>query len=220
MRLCMQMEPSNRRRRGGLLPLIALTIMAATALCTGALLGKRLSNTATPRAAPLRGGGVPSSPYVALCLTVASEPLLNAGCPASLVLSRQQCSNRLLSVVAANKTVVTATRLHLCCHRSADEHIDLPEWIEHHLGLGVGKIYVMDHASSPPLSTVLGEHIASGAVEYEWLPGMPPLPALPGPAPERPWDFTYNNGSYFQLFAYDRCLELHRQKHTWMGAQR
>ena len=99
------------------------------------------------------------------------------------------------------------------CLAPADEHA------EHHLGLGVGKIYVMDQASSPPLSTVLGRHIASGAVEYEWLAGVPPLPPPPSPGVQPLWDFSYNGGRFFQLYAYDRCLELHRQKHTWMGAQ-
>lgn len=76
--------------------------------------------------------------------------------------------------------------------------------VEHHLGLGIGNIYIVDHASEPPLATLpaLAPYIASGAVEVAAFQGVPP-----------------ESGYYhFQLYAYDWCLEHHRHKHTWMGA--
>lgn len=103
----------------------------------------------------------------------------------------------------------------------SDEWAELPEWVEHHLSIGVGKIYVMDDGSQasmimccrsvacggrlavqhpdhaplprpsaqPPLSTVLGPYIASGAVEHQWFDGVPqtrrPNAPLPEAAPEQ-----------------------------------
>lgn len=91
------------------------------------------------------------------------------------------------------------------------------------------------HSLQPPLSTVLGPHIASGVVEYHWFAGVP-QPTLPAterkevdaaelgagaaaPVPaDVAADFTYRNFTLFQLYAYDWCLQRHRHDHTWMGA--
>ncbi|KAI7845969.1 hypothetical protein COHA_000515 [Chlorella ohadii] len=116
-----------------------------------------------------------------------------------------------------------------------DEWAELPEWVEHHLQIGVGKMYILDDGSQPPLSSVLAPYIASGAVEYRWFNGVPrPTPPAsttlvkPGveelgagaAAPlhrELRTNFTYRNFSHFQLYAYDWCLQHHRHHHTWMG---
>jgi len=177
-----------------------------------------------------------------------------------------------------------------------DEWAELPEWVEHHLKVGVGKMYILDDGSQasahaglgwcgrmrlwqcrvmpvllywcatgslllagsgayhhlatlgscdkmprpmlalqPPMSTVLAPYIASGAVEYHWFEGVPQPPqpfAAPSPAaaervgagaaapvlPELLSGFNYSNGERFQLFAYDWCMQHHRNDHTWVGA--
>lgn len=90
-------------------------------------------------------------------------------------------------------------------------------------------------ALQPPLSSVLGPYIASGAVEYHWFEGVPRPPegvAAPSPAAaellgagaatpvpqDMAWAFDYTNLTHFQLYAYDWCLQHHRNDHTWMGA--
>ncbi len=90
-------------------------------------------------------------------------------------------------------------------------------------------------APQPPLSSVLGPYIASGAVEYHWFEGVPQPPepiAAPSPAAaeqlgggaaapvpkEMEPRFNYTNGERFQLYAYDWCMQHHRNDHTWMGA--
>ncbi|KAI7846321.1 hypothetical protein COHA_000158 [Chlorella ohadii] len=120
------------------------------------------------------------------------------------------------------------------CLSVKDEWAELPEWVEHHLKVGVGKMYILDDGSQPPMSTVLAPYIASGAVEYHWFEGVPQPPqpfAAPSPAaaervgagaaapvlPELLSGFNYSNGERFQLFAYDWCMQHHRNDHTWMG---
>ena len=44
----------------------------------------------------------------------------------------------------------------------------LPQWVEHHKRLGVGRIYVFDHGSELPLNATLRRHIASKLVRYEY----------------------------------------------------
>ena len=39
-------------------------------------------------------------------------------------------------------------------------------WLEHHRSLGVGRFYVIDHGSVPPLEEVLQDFISSGTVQY------------------------------------------------------
>ncbi len=40
------------------------------------------------------------------------------------------------------------------------------EWVEHHAGLGVGKIYITDSGSAVPLGREIRDYIASGLVDY------------------------------------------------------
>ena len=41
----------------------------------------------------------------------------------------------------------------------ADQHAELPEWLDYHRRLGVSHVYVMDDASQPPLGEVLAPYI-------------------------------------------------------------
>ena len=41
----------------------------------------------------------------------------------------------------------------------ADQHRDLPEWLEYHQRLGVSRVYVMDTGSTPPLDGVLRPYV-------------------------------------------------------------
>ena len=42
---------------------------------------------------------------------------------------------------------------------AADQHAELPEWLDYHRRLGVSHVYVMDDASQPPLEGVLAPYI-------------------------------------------------------------
>ena len=41
----------------------------------------------------------------------------------------------------------------------------MPEWMAHHQRLGVGRFYIFDNGSDPPLNTTFTEHIASGLIK-------------------------------------------------------
>ncbi len=43
----------------------------------------------------------------------------------------------------------------------------MPEWMAHHQRLGVGRFYIFDNGSDPPLNTTFTEHIASGLIKCE-----------------------------------------------------
>jgi hypothetical protein len=53
----------------------------------------------------------------------------------------------------------------------ADQHIDLPEWLDYHRRLGVSHFYVMDDGSSPPLDDVLAPYVQAGAWGADALTG-------------------------------------------------
>jgi hypothetical protein len=93
-------------------------------------------------------------------------------------------------------------------HRPADEHCDIREWALHHASLGVGKIYVFDTESQPPMRAQLEDLIASGLVEYSYvtnttLEGL--QPAKPGKAPS------------WQHAVYPLCIRRYHNRHRWMG---
>jgi hypothetical protein len=85
------------------------------------------------------------------------------------------------------------------CLVARDAHDDLGEWIHHHLKLGISKIYVYDHASSPPMLPVVQSWVHAGAVQYTHFT-------------------SYNHPSGRpQLYGYDRCLQEHGNKHAWLA---
>ena len=95
------------------------------------------------------------------------------------------------------------------CLSARDEHCDLREWVLHHAALGVGKAYVFDTGSSPPMEAVLADLVASGLVEYRYL-----TPDAPGLGLERPGAGKAYN---WQKAVYRLCLEQYGRRHRWMG---
>ncbi|KAL4447479.1 hypothetical protein ABPG75_004698 [Micractinium tetrahymenae] len=85
------------------------------------------------------------------------------------------------------------------CVVARDAHADLLEWVNHHLRLGVSKIYLWDHASDPPMESVVKGFISAGIVQYQHFTSVPHPSGKP------------------QLYAYDQCLQQHGARHTWMG---
>ena len=43
---------------------------------------------------------------------------------------------------------------------------DLREWVEHHVGLGVSKVYLLDSNSSRPVGRSIADYIAGGVVDF------------------------------------------------------
>jgi Glycosyltransferase family 92 len=43
------------------------------------------------------------------------------------------------------------------------------EWLEHHVLLGAGHIYVWDHSSTPPMQDVMQDYIDAGIVNYTYV---------------------------------------------------
>jgi len=52
------------------------------------------------------------------------------------------------------------------CAIMKDQNADVREWVAHHAGLGVGKIYITDSGSARPLGREIADYIASGLVDY------------------------------------------------------
>jgi hypothetical protein len=60
--------------------------------------------------------------------------------------------------------------------RIKDEARFLPEWIAHHVGIGVEHVYVYDNNSTDDIEDVLGPFVDAGLVTYV---AWPPVPASP-----------------------------------------
>ncbi|GBF93710.1 hypothetical protein Rsub_06813 [Raphidocelis subcapitata] len=89
----------------------------------------------------------------------------------------------------------------LCLHVK-DEHSDIREWVLYHHMIGVDKFYIFDDYSSPPMSVVLHDLIASGLVDYTFEMG--PLPGR-------------LVGTNKQDQAYNYCLHQYGSRHKFMG---
>ena len=85
------------------------------------------------------------------------------------------------------------------CVVARDAHDDLVEWVHHHFKLGFSKIYLYDDNSDPPLARVVKPWIESGRIEYTLFS-----------------EFTHPSNKP-QLYGYDRCLQEHAQKHSFMA---
>lgn len=83
------------------------------------------------------------------------------------------------------------------CLSVKDEHKDLREWVDYHREIGVSKFYIFDNNSSVPLLSVLTDYIQQELVQYHYLIGK----SLAHP----------------QFDVYNKCLQLYRSFHTWMG---
>jgi hypothetical protein len=51
------------------------------------------------------------------------------------------------------------------CAIMRNEHCNVLEWVEYHLYIGIGKIYIFDHGSTPSLTTAIADYLAAGTVE-------------------------------------------------------
>jgi hypothetical protein len=94
----------------------------------------------------------------------------------------------------------------------ADEHCDIREWVLHHASLGVGKFYLFDTESNPPMEPVLEDLIASGLVEYSYVTNASEVLSKHGLQPERE-----GRSINWQRHIYPFCLRQHGERHTWMG---
>eukprot|EP01024_Parvocaulis_polyphysoides_P030421 TRINITY_DN2763_c0_g1_i7.p1 TRINITY_DN2763_c0_g1~~TRINITY_DN2763_c0_g1_i7.p1 ORF type:complete len:442 (-),score=28.93 TRINITY_DN2763_c0_g1_i7:234-1559(-) len=55
------------------------------------------------------------------------------------------------------------------CAIVRDEHLFIREWISYHDYIGVGKFYIYDHMSIPPIHPLIEDFINSGLVDYTFL---------------------------------------------------
>ncbi|GAB4816169.1 hypothetical protein N2152v2_003215 [Parachlorella kessleri] len=118
--------------------------------------------------------------------------------PAQVPLSDWQHMDAPQELTSATFLEVSNPSYVAMCLVVRDQQEDIEEWVEHHLRLGVGKIYVWDNGSDPPLEQILQKYITEGIVVYTHFTEFQH-------ATDRP-----------QLYAYDRCLQDHGYKHHWM----
>ncbi|PQE05061.1 hypothetical protein CJF30_00004852 [Rutstroemia sp. NJR-2017a BBW] len=80
-----------------------------------------------------------------------------------------------------------------------DQHLDLPEFFIHHYHhLGIKRFYIMDDGSDPPLSDIPDLGIPREHVTFEYFDRK-------------------NRQAWMQYHVYSRCVEQHRNNHTWMA---
>tara|TARA_R110000824_G_scaffold303001_2_gene490802 strand:- start:967 stop:1752 length:786 start_codon:yes stop_codon:yes gene_type:complete len=75
-----------------------------------------------------------------------------------------------------------------------DERLNIKEWIDFHLGVGVEHFYIYDNGSSDGSTEVLHPYIESGQVTY-----------------------SYNTMDMCQLACYYNALTAYRDQSTWMA---
>jgi len=94
------------------------------------------------------------------------------------------------------------------------DDMDIYEWITYHNRLGVGKFYIFDNGSSPPLKTSLKSLIDANLVYYEYTYG------------DDRWLHVFVNKYLFkwrdakvnkQVFIYNKCKDSFGHLHQWMG---
>lgn len=91
------------------------------------------------------------------------------------------------------------------------DDMDLGEFVNYHLSIGIERIFVYDNGSSPPLSSQLAAFIADGVVEYVYAPFsfykfIAPL------------IFFRSGVRNTSLRFYGRCLQkARRDKFAWMA---
>jgi hypothetical protein len=92
---------------------------------------------------------------------------------------------------------------------------DIIEWITYHNRIGVGKFYVYDNMSKPPLQSLLQPFIDNNLVSYEYTYGA-----------NLPWYKRFVNryivewrdpGINKQSFIDDKCARENMHKHQWLG---
>lgn len=89
------------------------------------------------------------------------------------------------------------------CIAAADEHASIREWILYHHMLGVGKFYIYDDFSFPPMSVVLEDLIQAGLVKYRFM--------IPEEKLEIPGRLNHDS-------VFNTCLHQYGSNHTFLGA--
>ncbi|KAK3935000.1 hypothetical protein QBC46DRAFT_59368 [Diplogelasinospora grovesii] len=86
------------------------------------------------------------------------------------------------------------------CLAVKDQGPDLPEWLQHHyFNMGVGKFYIMDDGSKPPMSSYLDTFgIPASAVEFHYYDAEHRVEAM-------------------QYALYNECRNAAKGRHTWMA---
>lgn len=113
-----------------------------------------------------------------------------------------------LELISSFAEFVTPSSLHqkesgnyvAICMAVKNQHLDLPEFFQHHYeNMGIKHFYIMDDGSDPPLSTFLDTYRV----------------------PEEALNFVYyapgSRGGYMQLEVYNDCAMQHGENHTWMA---
>ena len=80
------------------------------------------------------------------------------------------------------------------------DSVDLRDWVQHYLDLGVSKIYVFDHNSSTPVIKQLWDYEVEQTVVYHYVE-----------------DFSFFEGeSIVQFEAYRQCIKKYAHRHQFL----
>lgn len=55
------------------------------------------------------------------------------------------------------------------CVAAKDDGPSLVEWVDYHLCIGAGRIYLYDDRSSPPMLPYVESYVAAGTVVYQYI---------------------------------------------------
>ena len=81
----------------------------------------------------------------------------------------------------------------VCCIVKNENHY-LPEWIEHHLKIGVSRFYIYDNESKIPVADTLSAYIEEGIIQLEFI-----------------------EGKEMQMPAYEHCLANYGPECQWIA---
>lgn len=107
------------------------------------------------------------------------------------------------------------------CVSGRDENLYIREWMEHHLNLGVGRIYVFDHNSAEPMYPLFSDLIDKDLVKYRHFSAYYNRMVVP----DGTWyadqpdllEWMFEAGGSRQLYSFKTCLEDYGHLHKWMG---
>lgn len=97
------------------------------------------------------------------------------------------------------------------CSIFKNEHGNIREWVQYHHWIGIGKFYIFDHGSTPPLSVELADFVREGLVEVFYFAGN--SWKLDGSR----YESTARQHLSPQAWAYDNCFRWFGPRHTFIG---
>eukprot|EP01026_Neomeris_dumetosa_P030727 TRINITY_DN24517_c0_g1_i4.p1 TRINITY_DN24517_c0_g1~~TRINITY_DN24517_c0_g1_i4.p1 ORF type:complete len:451 (+),score=31.53 TRINITY_DN24517_c0_g1_i4:133-1485(+) len=103
------------------------------------------------------------------------------------------------------------------CAVAKDEHADIREWIQYHLFIGIGKIYLYDNGSKPPMINLILDFIDAGKVDYFYFTSTYQADDFlqTKEQKDKKRGIWYKNSG--QVWSYSSCLKWFGHRHQFVA---